>query len=176
MMVEEVKEVVNPTVDKQEVIEPVEVKPVDPKAARQEVLKELSKELGVNVFEAEGLKQVKALIDSQKSEQELLQEKLKAYEEEKAVWQKQELNYKAKLKASELGIHADHLEDALKLADNDPDKLPDIVKKYPVFKAKEGIKIGITDPNNNKTPTDLSEVEAFMAKDPRYKNYLKNKK
>lgn len=145
----------------------------DPKAARQEVLRELSSELGVNLFEAEGLKKVKTLIESQKTEQEKLQEQLKAYEEEKANWSKQELNYKTRIKASELGIHTEHLEDALKLAENDPEKLAEVVKKYPMFKTKEGIQIGLQNPPNNTPPTANTEVEAYMAKDPKYKKYLK---
>ena len=53
-MAEEVKEVVTetPEVNKVEEVKPTEVDPViDPKAARQEVLRDLSKELGVNLFE-----------------------------------------------------------------------------------------------------------------------------
>ena len=167
-MAEEVKEVVTETPEVKKVEETI-----DPKQVRQETLRELSKELGVNLFEAEGLKQVKSLIDSQKSEQEKLQEKLKAYEEEKAVWQKQELNYKTKLKASELGIHNDHLEDALKLAENDPEKLVEVVKKYPMFKTKEGIKIGVQNPTGSTPPTDRTEVEAYMAQNPKYRKYIK---
>ena len=154
----------------------VEETKVDPKAARQEILRELSSELGVNLFEAEGLKQVKSLIDSQKSEQEKLQETLKAYEQKEATWQKEALAYKTKLKASELGIHADHLEDALKLAENDPEKLVNVVKKYPMFKTKDGITIGVQNPTETKPPTDNTEAEAYMAKDPRYQKYLKTKK
>lgn len=179
-MAEEVKEVLEQTPaqkTKVEEVKPTEVDPViDPKAARQEVLRDLSKELGVNLFEAEGLQQVKELIDSQKSEQEKLQEKLKAYEEEKATWQKQELNYKTKLKASELGIHNDHIEDALKLAEFNPDKLVEVVKKYPMFKTKEGITIGVQNPTGTKPPTNNTEAEAYMANDPRYKKWLKTQK
>lgn len=167
-MAEEVKEVVTETPEVKKVEETI-----DPKQVRQETLRELSKELGVNLFEAEGLKQVKSLIDSQKSEQEKLQEQLKAYEEEKATWQKQELNYKTKLKASELGIHNDHLEDALKLAENDPEKLVEVVKKYPMFKTKEGIKIGVQNPTGSTPPTDRTEVEAYMAQNPKYRKYIK---
>ena len=146
---------------------------VDAKQLRQEILRDLSKELGINMFEPEGLQKVKTLIDTQKSDQEKLEEKLKAYEEEKATWQKQELNYKTKLKASELGIHTDHLEDALKLAENDPEKLVEVVKKYPMFKTKEGIKIGVQNPTGSTPPTDRTEVEAYMAQNPKYQRYIK---
>ena len=146
---------------------------IDPKEMKNQVLRELSKDLGVNVFEAEGLAKVKELIDSQKTEQEKLQEKLQAYEEEKAQWQSAKLQYESKLKATELGIATDKLEDALKLADNDPEKLPDIVKKYPSFKQSKGqINVGVQDPTNTTPPNNMSEALEYMSKDPRYKNYI----
>ena len=173
-MAEEIKEVVNEVEQTPaSKVEEVKVETPDPKAARQEVLRDLSKELGVNLFEAEGLKQVKNLIDSQKTEQEKLQEQLQAYEEEKASWQKQELNYKTQLEATKLGIHNEHLEDALKLAEYDPSKLAEVVKKYPMFKNKEGITIGVQSPTGTTPPTINSEVEAYMSQNPKYRNYIK---
>ena len=170
-MAEEVKEVLEQTpAPKVE-----EVKPVDPKAARQEALRDLSKELGVNLFEAEGLQKVKELLDSQKSEQEKLQETLKAYEEKEATWQKQELTYKTQLEASKLGIHSDYVEDALKLAEYDPSKLADVIKKYPMFKNKDGIKIGVQNPGGTKPPSANTEAEAYMAQNARYRKYLTGK-
>ena len=142
---------------------------------KQEVLRELSKELGINVFEADGLKQVKALIDAQKSEQEKLQETLEAYKTKEAEWQKQELTYKTRLKATELGIHSDNLEDALKLAEYDPEKLADVIKKYPMFKNKDGIKIGVQNPGGTKPPSANTEAEAYMAQNARYRKYLAGK-
>jgi len=178
-MAEEVKEVVTktPEVNKVEEVKPTEVNLEEVKAqTKNDIIRELSKELGVNVFEKEGMQQVKELLESQKTEQQKLQEKLQAYEEEKATWQKQELNYKTKLKASELGIHNDHLEDALKLAENDPEKLVEVVKKYPMFKTKEGITIGVQNPTGTKPPTNNTEAEAYMASDPRYRKWLKTQK
>lgn len=140
---------------------------------KTEVLRDLSKELGVNVFETEGLQKVKELIDSQKTEQEKMQEKLQTYEQERDQWQKEKTNYESKLKASELGIHPNNLEDALKLAEGNPDNLEKVIKKYPIFKSKEGVKIGMQNPNNNQEPTDKSEVEDYMSKNPIYKKYYK---
>lgn len=157
-------------------IEPVAPTPKDPKEVRNELLRDMSKEYGVNLFDAEGLKQFKEYQESQKSEQMKLQEQLKAYEEEKAAWQSEKLNYQSKLKASELGIGAEYLEDALKLAGGNPDNLAEVIKKYPIFKAKEGIKIGVQNPSQDKTPSSLSEAEAYLAKDPKYQAYLKRKR
>ena len=176
-MAEEVKEVVTETPEVTVEETPTEVNLEEVKAqTKNDIIRELSKELGVNVFEKEGMQQVKELLESQKTEQQKLQEKLQAYEEEKATWQKQELNYKTKLKASELGIHNDHLEDALKLAENDPEKLVEVVKKYPMFKTKEGITIGVQNPTGTKPPTNNTEAEAYMANDPRYRKWLKTQK
>lgn len=149
----------------------------DPKKARNEVLRDLSKELGVNLFEAEGMEQVKTLIESQKSEQQKLQEKLEAYENEKAQWETNKREYEAKLKASELGIKSEYLEDALKLANNEPDNLAEVIKKYPIFKQSGDVRIGVQDPNNNANPTGNTEVEAYLAEraktDPAFRKYLK---
>jgi len=153
---------------KEPVEQPTQVNVEEVKSkTKNEVLRELSKELGINVFEAEGLQQVKSLIDSQKTEQEKLAEKVQSYETEREQWQREKLEYESKLKAGELGIHPDNVEDALKLAEGDPNKLAEVVKKYPMFKAKDGIKIGMQTPNNQTPPTSKSEAEAYMAKNPR---------
>ncbi len=143
---------------------------------RNEILRELSKEHGVNLFDAEGLKEFKEFTENQKSEQEKLQEQLDSFKEEKQQWQSEKLKYESKLKANELGIHQDNLEDALKLANNDPDNLEEVVKKYPMFKKKESVKIGMQDPKNFQEPTDNSEVEQFMANDPKYQAWFKKHK
>lgn len=148
----------------------------DPKVARQEALRELSKELGVNVFEAEGLKKVKELLDSQKTEQEKMSEQIKAHEAEKAAWAAEKLAYESKMKASQLGIHPDNVEDALKLAGGDPTKLEGVIKKYPILKGNGQIKVGLQDPKTTTAPSGSTEAEAYMASDPRYRKYYKTKK
>jgi len=148
------------------------------KQTKGEALRDLSKELGINAFEPEELKakfnELKARQDSQLTEQEKLQAQLGEYKTKETEWQSKLLNYESQLEASKLGIHADKLEDALKLAGGDPSKLADVVKKYPTFKTKEAIKIGITDPHNNQQPTDSTEAVAYMKSDPRYRKYLKD--
>ena len=141
--------------------------------SKNELLRELSKEYGVNLFEPEGIKKFKEFQESQKSEQEKMQEQIKAFNEEKANWQKKQNEYESKLKASELGIAQDKLEDALKLAGGVPDNLTEVLKKYPMFKSSNGISIGVQDPSNTTKPTDMSEVEAYMAKNPLYTRYNK---
>lgn len=177
---EDLNNVVTPedvvTVEPTETPEVIKEKVEEPKPDKNTLLRELSKEYGVNLFDAEGLAKFKEFTESQKSEQEKLQEQLKGYEEEKNRWQSEKLKYESKLKASELGISPDKLEDALKLAGNDPSKLTEVVQKYPIFKSKESVRIGVQDPLNSTPPTDLSEVEAYMAQDPLYSYYNKTKK
>jgi len=145
--------------------------------SKKEALRDLSKELGINAFEPTELKakfdEFNTWKDSQKSEQDKLQEALDAYKAKEAEWQSNKLKIESELEASKLGIHPDNIEDVLKLAGGDPAKLADVVKKYPIFKAEAGITIGLQNPLNDKTPSGMSEVEAYMAKDPKYRNYIK---
>jgi len=157
--------------------------PEEPKKplTKDDVLRDLSKELGINAFNPEEVKgkfaEYQEWKDSQLTEQEKLQEQVQTYEQEKSAWENQRLEYESKLKATQLGIKEDNLADVLKLADNDPNKIEEVVKKYPIFKSKEGVKIGLQDPHNNKQPTDMSEVETYMSQDPKYRQWLaKNKK
>lgn len=175
---------VEPTVDptQETKVEPNVDTPVEPSVeepkqpTKQEILRELSKEVGLNLFEKEGLEKLKGLVDSQKTEQEKLQEQLELYKTKETEYETKLKNYEAKLKASELGIKSDFLEDALKLANNDPNKLADVIKKYPVFKTTGDISIGLQDPNNNAQPSGNSEVEEYIAKNynkPEFQKYLK---
>lgn len=164
-MSEEVK-VVEP------VVEPKVDAPIEPAVevkapSKNEILRELSKEYGVNLYEAEGLKQFKQFTESQKTELEKAQEKLSAYETEKNAWESKQLEYESKLKASELGIKQDVLEDALKLAGNDPNNLAEVIKKYPMFVNSNQIKIGIQQRESNKAPSGLTEAEQYMAQNPK---------
>ena len=154
------------------VVEPNESAPnettIEKKALdRNEMLRDLSKEYGVNLFDAEGLEKFKQFTESQKTELEKAQEVITAFEAEKNTWESKQLEYESKLKASELGIKQEVLEDALKLAGNDPNNLAEVIKKYPMFVNNKGIKIGIQNPNNNNAPSGLTEAELYMAQNPR---------
>ena len=140
---------------------------------KQELLRELSKEYGVNLFEADGIKQFKEYQESQKTETQRLQEQLESYKTKESEWKSTQLEYQSKLKASELGIAQENLKDALKLAEGNPDNLVEVLKKYPMFKSNKGIRIGVTDPNNDNTPSGQTEKEQYMAKNKNlYGKYL----
>lgn len=162
---------VNQEVEQTETVETTQ----EPTLTKNDILRELSKEHGVNLFDVEGLKQFKEYTESQKTEQEKLQEQLTALNNEKAQWESSKLEYEAKLKASELGIKNDALEDALKLAGNDPNKLAEVIEKYPVFKKTSDVRIGVQETTNSFRPTGNAEAEAYMAGNPLYENYYKKK-
>jgi MarR-like DNA-binding transcriptional regulator SgrR of sgrS sRNA len=140
---------------------------------KTEAMRELSKELGINAFNPVELKakfdEYNTWKTSQKSEQDILQEQLDSYKTKESEWQTKEAVLNGKLKSTELGISEKDLPDALLLAGNDYEKLADVIKKYPAFVSKEGIKIGVTDPNNSKPPTGQTEVDIYMAE-----NYANN--
>jgi hypothetical protein len=144
---------------------------------KQELLREMSKEYGVNLFDVEGLQAFKEYTEAQKTEQQKLQEQLVAYEEEKAQLQSKQLEYQAQLEAVKLGISVDKVQDALKLADNDPTKLVEVLKKYPTFQSGKGVQIGVQNPNNNNQPTGNTEAESYLAEkaklNPQYAKYLR---
>jgi TPP-dependent indolepyruvate ferredoxin oxidoreductase alpha subunit len=144
---------------------------------KQELLREMSKEYGVNLFDAEGLQSFKEYTEAQKTEQQKLQEQLAAYEQTTAELQSKQLEYQAQLEAVKLGISVDKVQDALKLADNDPTKLAEVLKKYPTFQSGKGVQIGVQNPNNNNQPTGNTEAEKYMAEraalNPQYAKYLR---
>lgn len=163
---EELKVTPEPIVEP--VVEPVVEEVVETKPqTKQELLRELSKEYGVNLFEAEGIAKFKEYQDSQKSEQDKLQEELELLNSEKAKWLEEKNEYASKLEASKLGIPQDKVEDALKLAGGDVSKLAEVVKKYPIFQNKDGIKIGVQETSTFQAPSGKTEAEQYMANNPK---------
>ena len=158
----EVEPVVEPIVEPNAPI----VEPVVETKTKQELLREISKEYGINLFEAEGIQKFKEYQDSQKTATEKLNEQLEAYKSKETEWTNSKLDYESKLKATELGIPLDKLDDVKKLADNDPNKYEEVLKKYPAFKTTEGINIGIQTPNNSNAPSGDTEAEQYMARNP----------
>jgi len=154
----EVTEVVEPVVE-----EVVEVKP----QTKTEILREMSEKYGVNMFTEEGLQEFKEYQDSRLTEQEKLQGELKILNDEKVKWLEEKNGYASQLEASKLGIPQDKIEDALKLAGGDVKELANVIKKYPIFQSKEGIKIGVQETNTFQAPTGNTEAEQYMADNPK---------
>ena len=154
--------IVEPVIDAV-VEEVVETKPLN----KQELLRELSKEYGVNLFEAEGIAKFKEYQDSQKTEQDKLQEQITQFEVKETEWLKEKNDYASKLEASKLGIPQDKIEDALKLAGGDVKELANVIKKYPIFQSKDGIKIGVQESTTFSNPTGDTEVLEYMSRNPK---------
>lgn len=162
-MNEEVK--VEPVVETPEVETPIVEEVKQP--TKNDLLRELSKEHGVNLFDVEGLKKFKDYTESQKTELEKMNETIESFKAKESEWQSKIVEYESKLKASELGIPANMLEDALKLANGDANNLAEVVKKYPAFKTQDGIRIGVQNPENGSNPSGITEAEKYMASNPR---------
>jgi len=158
-------------ITEQPIVEPIDAPIVEPVVevakTKTELMREISKEYGINLFEKEGIEKFKEYQDSQKTATDKLNEELDLYKTRETDWTNEKLDYESKLKATELGIPLDRLDDVKKLADNDPSKYEEVLKKYPAFKTTDGIKIGVQNPNNSKTPSGLSEAEQYMAKNSR---------
>jgi hypothetical protein len=153
------------------IVEPVVTPPsveetppvVEAAPSKTDLLRELSKEYDINLFDAEGIKKFKEYQESQKTDIQKKQDELDIYKTKETDWQTEKNGYVAKLKASELGIAPDKLEDALKLAGGNPDNLTEVLKKYPIFKSTDGIKIGIQDKTGTTPPNVGDETAAYMA-------------
>src|SRR5690606_21548838 len=109
----------------------------------------LLKELGIDDFEnaKEGLQKFREWQESQKTEQEKLQETLQKLQTDNETLANENANLKAQLAAVKQGVKADSLEDVIALAErlvNDEttidDAIKQVIEKYPHFaeNASEG--------------------------------------
>ena len=105
----------------------------------------LLKELGIDDFEnaKEGLQKFREWQESQKTEQEKLQETLKKLQTDNEALANENANLKAQLAALKQGVKADSLEDVVALAErlvNDEttidDAIKQVIEKYPHFAEK----------------------------------------
>lgn len=99
----------------QEVTQPV-VTETKPALDRNQILREMSKEYGINLYSAEGLAAFKKFQDDNKTEQEKLQDQLNSLKEKENEYKTKEESYQAQIAALQLGISEDKLNDALALA------------------------------------------------------------
>jgi len=83
---------------------------------KNELLRELSKEYGISLFDAEGIQKFKEYQDSQKSEAQKLQEKAALYETEVNTYKSKTESLEVQIAAMRLGITEDKIQDAVVLA------------------------------------------------------------
>lgn len=142
---------------------PTNEKPI----TKNDVLRELSKEYGVNLFDVDGLKEFSNYVESKKTDLDKANEQLQALQTEKTTWETKFKEYEAKLKASELGIAQENLMDALKLADGNPDNLAKVLEKYPTLSNRVDVGFGVQG-KTTPPPKGMSEAEKYMEEN--YKN------
>jgi hypothetical protein len=150
------------------------------KKSSAEILRELSKQFGVNLFEDSGVQALNEKLTT--TTNELASEKqarLKAEEAIKAFETKEQEN-QLKIEALSLGFTSDNLEEALALAKvyakdgNIADGLKKAKEKFgSVLTGNIGTQFN--DMQGEKPDVPKSEIEKYMAANPhKYKNYIKN--
>lgn len=119
-----------------------ETKP-EVKLDKNQILRDMSKEYGVNLYSAEGLAEFKKFQDSKKTEQERLTEELNSYKEKETQFNTQKEAYEAQIAGLQLGIEEAKLTDALALAKLNmtegqtiKDGLAAVKEKYPEMFSK----------------------------------------
>ena len=151
----------------------------DTKKSSAEILRELSKQFSVNLFEEGGLQALNEKLTSKDSE--LASEKKARLTAEEAIktFELKERENELKIEALSLGFTSDNLEEALALAKvyakdgNIADGLKKAKEKFgSVLTANIGTQFN--DMKGEKPDVPKSEIEKYMAANPqKYKNYLK---
>jgi len=163
-----------------ETVEPIqEVVKETPKVLdKNQILREMSKEYGVNLYSAEGLAAFKKFQEANKTEQEKLQDQLNSLKEKENEYKTKEESYQAQIAALQLGIAEDKLSDALALAKINMTEGQSIREGLEAVKAKYGDTFSKP---KGKTEvvigTQLNpEDGAHVVVDEALARYLKNKK
>lgn len=144
--------------------------------SKNDLLREMSKEYGVNLFDAEGLAKFKEYQDSLKTEADKIQEQLETYKAMESGFTAKEEEYQTQIAALELGIPTESLKEAIALAkvnmtegQSIRDGLQVVKEKYAgLFTSTEGTKVTIgtqiNDIRQGELSKSLSEQEAYMSK------------
>lgn len=150
------------------------------KKSSAEILRELSKQYSVNLFEEDGLQtfnekftSINQELNAEKEARAKAEAAIKAFEAEKA-----ETN--VKIEALSLGFTSENLEEAIALAKvyakdgNIADGLKKAKEKFGSVLAGN-IGTQFNDMKGEKPDVPKSEIEKYMAANPqKYKNYIKN--
>lgn len=135
----------------------------------------LLKQLGIEDFNSakEGLQKFREWQESQKTEQEKLQEKLQKFQADNETLASENANLKAQLAAIKQGVKAESVEDVIALAErlvNDEttidDAIKQVIEKYPYFaesvNEEEEQKPRFTTGQHNKADNGDSFVKALL--------------
>jgi len=154
----------------------VETKPA---LTKDQILREMSKEYGVNLYSAEGLAKFKQFQDANKTEQEKLQDQLNSLTEKETEFKKKEESYQATIAALQLGISEDKLNDALALAKINMTDGQSIKDGLAAVKAKYGDTFSKVKSTKTEVVIGTQHEEPngeHVEVDPALARYLKNKK
>lgn len=144
-----------------------------------DALRDLSKHLGVNLFDKEGLELFKQSYGEIKTGLSTKDETIKALELEKTSFAQKEADYQLKIEALGLGFKFDVLDDVIALArikakdGNLSEGLKAVQATYGKFMSQ--VDFG-TQQAGGQTPPSKTDVEKYMESNPQYQAYLKNKK
>jgi hypothetical protein len=147
----------------------------------KDVLRDLSKEYGVNLFEETGLQQLKEKFTTTHNELETVKQTSTQFETQLKEYQEKEQEYQIKIEALGLGFKVENLEEVLALAKVNTkdgqtlsDGLKAVKEKYGnVFGGSKSIGTQHNDLNGVKPDLAKTEVESYMSKDPKYRTYYK---
>ena len=146
--------------------------------SKNDLLRDMSKEYGVNLFDAEGLAKFKEYQEAQKTEQERLQEKVESFNAEKLEFNTKIEAQEARIAGLELGIDTDKLNDAIALAKNNIKEGQSIRDGLKLIKEKYGDTFGKTKGTNTEVVVGTQQAEDMGTQvelDPALAAYLKQK-
>ncbi len=150
------------------------------KVKSTEVVRELAKKFGVNLFEEGGLQALEEKLNAKETEYTNTQTRLKELTEKETLFAQKEQEYQVKLEALGMGFTADNLEEVLALAkvhakDNPiSDGLKIVKEKYGKVFANN-VDIGLLHNDGNKEKPDIAktEQEKYLSQSPAVRAYNK---
>lgn len=161
--------------------ETVEVKPETESNSvnAKEVLRTLSKKFSVNLFDKEGLNQLDEKLNATNTQLEDATTKAKKYEEEINTFKQKESDYQFKISALAEGFSQESLDEVLALAkvntkENETiqDGLKRVKEKFgSVLITTQEFGVQHNDIKGDKPDIPKTEIEKFMADNPKYKKY-----
>lgn len=154
------------------------------KSNPNEVLRELSKMYSVNLFDENGLAELKTKQETQSGAQTSLQEKLDLLQKEQSLFTEKEQAYQTKIEALALGFKQAQLDEVLALAKVNTkegqtiaDGLKIVKEKYgSVFATTTNIGIQHNDLKGDKLDIKKTEQEQYMSSSARVRAWEKAQK
>ena len=150
------------------------------KVKSTEVVRELAKKFGVNLFEEGGLQALEEKLNAKETEYTSAQTKLKELTDKETLFTQKEQEYQVKLEALGMGFTADNLDEVLALAKVHAKDKP-ILEGLKVVKEKygkvfaTGVNIGLqhNDLSDDKLDITKTDMEKYMSQSDAVRKYQK---